>query len=64
MISTIIIFLLLTFGGVTIAYAIAFIWRAGRLDYSSRHAQWLWSSGLQESSRIVNPYLISWKGFS
>lgn len=46
-----------------IAYAITCIWRAGRTDYSARHAQWLWNSGLQESSRIINPYLINWVGF-
>lgn len=59
---TIIIVLLLTFG-VVFACAVTFIWRSTTINCRARHAQWLWNSGFQESSRIVNPYLISWIGF-
>lgn len=48
---------------VSICFCYWFIRQITRLGYSAGHAQWLWDSGLQESARIVNPYLISWIGF-
>ena len=49
--------------GVSICFCYWFIRLITKIDYSARQAQWLWNSGLQESSRIINPYFVSWIGF-
>lgn len=34
-----------------------------KFNHSTKHFQWLWNSGLQESARVVDPNMASWMEF-